>query len=51
MCRAIYLAERADMETMLEYEGLAQPVTLGTSDLLEGLQAVREKRAPKFEGR
>jgi enoyl-CoA hydratase len=49
--RAIYLAERADMETMLEYEGLAQPITMGTSDLIEGLTAVKERRAPKFEGR
>jgi enoyl-CoA hydratase len=49
--RAIYLAERADLETMLEYEGLAQPVTMATADLLEGLQAVKEKRPPKFEGR
>jgi len=48
--RAIYLAERADMETMLEYEGLAQPVTMGTQDLLEGLAAAKEKRAPKFRG-
>lgn len=49
--RAIYLAERNDMETMLEYEGLAQPITLGTRDLLEGLTAFREKRTPDFEGR
>jgi enoyl-CoA hydratase len=49
--RAIYLAERADMETMLEYEGLAQPITMGTADLLEGLTALREKRPPAFEGR
>ena len=49
--RAIYLAERADLETMLEYEGLAQPITLATADLLEGLQAVKEKRPPNFEGR
>jgi enoyl-CoA hydratase len=49
--RAIYLAERADLETMLEYEGLAQPVTMATADLLEGLQAVKEKRPPRFEGR
>ena len=47
--RAIYLAERADMETMLEYEGLAQPITMATADLMEGLTAVREKRAPRFE--
>ena len=49
--RAIYLAERADLETMLEYEGLAQPITMGTADLLEGLDAVKEKRPPRFEGR
>jgi enoyl-CoA hydratase/carnithine racemase len=49
--RAIYLAERADLETMLEYEGLAQPITMATADLLEGLTAVREKRPPRFEGR
>jgi enoyl-CoA hydratase len=49
--RAIYLAERADLETMIEYEGMAQPITLATADLLEGLQAVKEKRPPKFEGR
>jgi len=49
--RAIYLAERADMETMLEYEGLAQPITLATSDLMEGLTAFRERRSPDFEGK
>jgi enoyl-CoA hydratase len=49
--RALYLAERADLETMLEYEGLAQPITMATADLLEGLEAVKEKRPPSFEGR
>ncbi|TMK17690.1 MAG: enoyl-CoA hydratase/isomerase family protein, partial [Actinobacteria bacterium] len=39
--RALYLAERADLETMLEYEGLAQPITMATADLLEGLDAVK----------
>jgi enoyl-CoA hydratase len=49
--RAIYIAEHTDMATMLEYEGLAQPITMATADLLEGLAAVKEKRAPEFEGR
>ena len=49
--RALYLAERADLETMLEYEGLAQPITMGTADLLEGLEAMKERRPPRFEGR
>lgn len=49
--RAIHLAERADLETMLEYEGLAQPVTMATEDLIEGLDAVKAKRDPEFRGR
>ncbi len=49
--RALYLAERTDLETMLEYEGLAQPITMATADLLEGLEAAKEKRPPRFEGR
>jgi enoyl-CoA hydratase len=49
--RALYLAERADLETMLEYEGLAQPITMATADLVEGLAAIKEKRLPRFEGR
>jgi enoyl-CoA hydratase/carnithine racemase len=49
--RAIYLAERADFETMLEYEGLAQPITMATADLREGIEAARAKRPPRFEGR
>lgn len=36
---------------MLEYEGLAQPVTMATEDLLEGLDAVKNKRPPEFRGR
>lgn len=48
--RAIYLAERADMETMLEYEGLAQPITMASKDVLEGFAALKEKRPPEFKG-
>jgi enoyl-CoA hydratase len=49
--RAIYLAERADLETMLEYEGLAQPITMATEDLREGIAASKERREPDFRGR
>jgi enoyl-CoA hydratase len=41
----------ADFETALQWEGLAQPVTLATADLQEGIAAAREKRAPRFTGR
>jgi enoyl-CoA hydratase len=35
----------------LQWEALAQPVTLATADLQEGLRARAEKRAPVFTGR
>jgi enoyl-CoA hydratase/carnithine racemase len=34
----------------LEWEALAQPVTMATQDLQEGLRAVGEKRPPRFQG-
>ncbi|HEX6149543.1 enoyl-CoA hydratase/isomerase family protein [Nocardioides sp.] len=40
-----------DLETCLQWEALAQPVTLATADLQEGIAAARERRAPVFEGR
>jgi enoyl-CoA hydratase len=40
-----------DLEAALRWEALAQPVTMATADLLEGLRAVRERRTPVFEGR
>jgi enoyl-CoA hydratase len=41
----------ADFESALQWEALAQPVTLATEDLQEGIRAAREKRAPRFQGR
>jgi hypothetical protein len=40
-----------DFETALQWEGLAQPVTLATADLQEGIAAAREKRPARFTGR
>lgn len=39
-----------DVESALQYEAMAQPITLATADLQEGIAAVREKRAPRFTG-
>ncbi len=41
----------ADIEACLQWEAMAQPITLATEDLQEGLRAAREKRAPVFRGR
>lgn len=41
----------ADIETALEWEGLAQPITMATRDLLEGITAAKEKRPAVFDGR
>jgi enoyl-CoA hydratase/carnithine racemase len=40
-----------DLDAALEWEALAQPVTLATEDLQEGVRASREKRPPLFTGR
>jgi enoyl-CoA hydratase/carnithine racemase len=37
-------------EAALQWEALAQPVTMSTTDIHEGIQARREHRAPNFEG-
>ncbi len=41
---------RPDLEAALRWESLAQSVTMATRDLLEGIAAQREKRAPRFTG-
>jgi enoyl-CoA hydratase len=40
----------ADFDAALQWEGLAQPITLATDDLQEGLAAARERRPPRFTG-
>ena len=41
----------ADLEAALQWEAMAQPITLATADLQEGIRAAQEKRAPVFAGR
>jgi enoyl-CoA hydratase/carnithine racemase len=39
-----------DFESAVQWEALAQPITLATADLQEGVRAAKEKRAPQFRG-
>jgi enoyl-CoA hydratase len=41
----------AGFAAAIEWEALAQPVTLATEDLQEGVRAARERRRPVFQGR
>ena len=41
---------RGGFELALQWEALAQPVTLATKDIHKGVQARREHRAPTFDG-
>jgi enoyl-CoA hydratase len=39
-----------DLESAIQWEALAQPITLATADLQEGVRAAREKRPADFKG-
>jgi hypothetical protein len=41
----------ASFDAALQWEALAQPITLATDDVQEGLAAARERRAPVFVGK
>ncbi|WP_166133070.1 enoyl-CoA hydratase/isomerase family protein [Nocardioides ochotonae] len=41
----------ADLEAALQWEAMAQPITLATEDLQEGIRAKDERRRPVFQGR
>jgi enoyl-CoA hydratase len=41
----------AGLDASIQWEALAQPVTMTTADLHEGIAAFRENRTPKFSGR
>jgi enoyl-CoA hydratase len=49
--QALTGAGHETFESALRWEALAQPITLATDDLQEGLAAQRERRAPEFQGR
>ena len=40
-----------DLESAVQWEALAQPITLATADLQEGIAAARAKRTARFVGR
>ena len=48
---ALRHAGHRSIEEALAWEGLAQPVTMATADLREGLAAQAERRTPRFTGR
>jgi enoyl-CoA hydratase/carnithine racemase len=43
-------AARGGLEGALQWEALAQPVTMSTADIHEGIRARRQRRRPKFSG-
>ena len=39
-----------DLESCVQWEAMAQPITLATADLQEGVRAARDKRPARFRG-
>jgi enoyl-CoA hydratase/carnithine racemase len=39
------------LDAALQWDALAQPLTMATEDIHEGIRAVHERRAPSFKGR
>lgn len=51
LTKAALATRHSSIEAALDWEGLAQPVTMATADLREGLAAQAERRRPHFTGR
>ena len=49
--QGLRLAFRQAADLASAWEGFAQPVTMATEDVREGLRAVKERRRPEFRGR
>jgi enoyl-CoA hydratase len=49
--QGLRIAFRDIAEQASAWEGFAQPVTMATDDVVEGLAAIRERRTPNFKGR
>jgi enoyl-CoA hydratase len=41
----------ASLDAALQWDALAQPLTMATEDIHEGIRAIQERRAPSFKGR
>ena len=51
MKKGVQRAVLASLEEVFDYESGGQAQSFATFDLQEGVKAIQEKRAPKFEGR
>jgi len=43
-------ASKSGLELALQWEALAQPVTMATADIHKGIEARRQHKTPTFEG-